>query len=284
MGGGDSGMSGGLQMNELPNYEVFALRYATNANLKRADSLIFHKAEDHETPAPMDFFIWVIRDGARAIVVDTGFSAAAGEKRNRRHLHSPVELIRTIGVDPETLKDVILTHLDYDHSGNIDCFPNAMLHIQDAEMAYVTGRNMRHKHLRAAVMVDDVVAAVRAVHEGRVVFHNGDAEIAPGVTAHHVGGHTAGLQVVRVHTQRGWVVLASDASHYYRNIRHRRPHPVVLNVADMLAGYERCEWLADGPDHIIAGHDPLVLECFPHDERMQDVVKLHQAPIKPIAL
>jgi glyoxylase-like metal-dependent hydrolase (beta-lactamase superfamily II) len=96
-----------------------------------------------------------------------------------------------------------------------------------------------------------------------VRFHNGDGEIAPGVSVHLIGGHTMGLQVVRVATRRGWVVLASDASHFYANMEEVRPFPIVYSVADMVQGYRRLESLAQSPEHIIPGHDPLVLERYP---------------------
>jgi len=60
---------------------------------------------------------------------------------------------------------------------------------------------------------------------GRVRFHDGDAELFPGISLHLIGGHTMGLQVVRVATRRGAVVLASDASHFYANMEQTRPFP-----------------------------------------------------------
>jgi glyoxylase-like metal-dependent hydrolase (beta-lactamase superfamily II) len=104
---------------------------------------------------------------------------------------------------------------------------------------------------------------VRNTYAGRVRFHDGDAGIAPGVSLHFIGGHTMGLQVVRVATRRGHVVLASDASHFYANMEQARPFPIVFNVADMVEGYARLRALADSPAHIIPGHDPLVLERYP---------------------
>ena len=98
---------------------------------------------------------------------------------------------------------------------------------------------------------------------GGSVYHDGSAELAPGITLHHVGGHTRGLQVVRVHTQRGWVVLASDAAHFYANWLERRPFPIVDNVAAYLDAFATIESLASSPQHIIPGHDPLVLARYP---------------------
>ena len=94
-------------------------------------------------------------------------------------------------------------------------------------------------------------------------FHDGVDELAPGLTVHHVGGHTMGLQVARVWTRRGWVVLASDASHFYANMEQGRPFPIVYNVADMLDGHKQLYRLASSPDHVIPGHDPLVLKRYP---------------------
>jgi len=112
--------------------------------------------------------------------------------------------------------------------------------------------------------VDDVVKLVRKVYADRVVFHNGDHALAPGVDLLMIGGHTRGLQAVRVATQRGRVVLASDASHYYENFEQGRPFPIVYNVADMLEGHKRVVAEADSPQHVIPGHDPQVLRRYPN--------------------
>ena len=94
-------------------------------------------------------------------------------------------------------------------------------------------------------------------------FHAGDAQLFPGISLHLIGGHTMGLQVVRVATRRGWLVIASDASHFYANMEEVRPFPIVYSVADMVQGYDRLRALADSRAHIIPGHDPLVLERYP---------------------
>ncbi len=130
-------------------------------------------------------------------------------------------------------------------------------------MAYCTGRCMCHPSMRFPFEVEDVTKMVRRVHEGKVQFHDGDSELAPGITLHHVGGHTMGLQFVRVKTQRGWVVLASDASHLYANMEQGRPFPIVYNVADMLEGHRKCYALASSRAHVIPGHDPQVLKRYP---------------------
>jgi glyoxylase-like metal-dependent hydrolase (beta-lactamase superfamily II) len=166
-------------------------------------------------------------------------------------------------VAAEDVKDVVITHLHYDHVGNWALFPAATFHLQDDEMAYATGRLMAQAFFSQAYEVDEVVAMVREVYKGRVRFHDGDAELAPGFSLHRVAGHTRGLQVVRVRTRAGWMVLASDASHLYANMNERRPFPIVWDVPRMVAGYARLAELADAPELIVPGHDPLVMRRYP---------------------
>ena len=130
-------------------------------------------------------------------------------------------------------------------------------------MEFATGRYMCQPFLRLAYAAEDIRAMVSRLFEGRVQVWNGDAEFAPGVWLHHVGGHTAGLQVVRVHTRVGWLVLASDAFHFYANRDLKSPFPIVFHVGDMLTAFERVTRLADDERLIVPGHDPLVRSRFP---------------------
>jgi glyoxylase-like metal-dependent hydrolase (beta-lactamase superfamily II) len=241
-------------------YEVYAIKYAHH--MRRAGEN-FIGGDAHDGPMPLDYFVRLVRGEGREIVVDTGFSAVMAKKRARDHLRCPTEGLRLLGVEGREVRDVVITHLHYDHVGNFDLFPAATLHLQDLEMRYATGRYMCHECFRGAFEVEDVVGMVRRVYEGRVRFHQGDSELMPGVSLHLVGGHTMGLQVVRVQTRRGAVVLASDASHLYANMEQGRPFPIVWSVGDMVDGYRRLRELAQSPAHVIPGHDPLVMERYP---------------------
>jgi len=242
-------------------WEAYALRYAHHRRMAREN---FLGGDPHdESPMPMDYFLWVVRSGERVYVVDTGFDEATAKARGRDFLRAPGEALKTIGVDPAKVEDVILSHMHYDHAGNLGLFPKARYHIQDREMQFCTGRYMTHAHMRFPFAVDDVVAMVRHLYDGRVVFHSGDAEIAPGLSVHFVGGHSMGLQMVRVRTRRGWVVLAADAAHYYANMERDLAYPFTYNIGEVLEGYRRAHALADSADHIVPGHDPLVLQRYP---------------------
>ncbi|HLT98397.1 MAG TPA: N-acyl homoserine lactonase family protein [Burkholderiaceae bacterium] len=265
---------------ETEIYEVYAIRYANMARLRRDN---FLGGDPHDAPMPMDFFVWLLKSSERTILVDTGFNAQTAAKRQRELLRCPIEALSELGVRAEDVSDVILTHLHYDHAGNLDKLPNARFHIQDAEVEFATGRCMCHGPLRHAYSVDDVLELVRSVYQERVVFHDGDSALAPGVRLLHIGGHTKGLQSVQVETARGTVVLASDASHYYENMELSRPFPIVFNVADMLQGYEKLRAAAASPEHIVPGHDPRVLQLYPALHAGQtDIVQLHLAPLGPV--
>jgi len=147
-------------------------------------------------------------------------------------------------------------------------------------MAYATGRHMRHKQFNHGYEVDEVVGMVRLVYKDRVSFYRGEAELAPGISLHHIGGHTAGLQCVRVHTARGWVVVASDTSHYYEHFEKGRVFTTTFHLGDTLDGYAKLRQLADSEKHIVPGHDPLVMQRYPaaSPELKDIVVRLDAVP------
>ncbi|HEY5666906.1 MAG TPA: N-acyl homoserine lactonase family protein [Gammaproteobacteria bacterium] len=242
-------------------YEVLAIKYA---ELPREARSNFVDGDPHETHAmPLDYFVWVVRNDQRTIVVDTGFGEDVAAQRGRKITNTVAQGFAACEVDPDNVSDVVISHLHYDHCGNDELFGNARYHLQDDEMAYATGRHMCHGAIAHAFEADDVARMVHRVFAGRVEFHDGDDTLAPGVTLHRLGGHTMGLQVVRVETGAGPVVLASDASHFYAHFENSRVFPVVYNVADVLEGYRTLFRLAGPGRRIIPGHDPLVLERYP---------------------
>lgn len=260
-----------------PIYEVFAIRYATRDAVR---SEHFIGGDPHDGPMPMDYFIWLAKSGDHITVIDTGFTAAMAAKRNREFLQCPLQSLQDFGIDASAVNDVILTHLHYDHSGNFDRFPNANFHLQEQEMHYATGRYMRYPHLQHAFELDDVCGIVRMNYAQRVQFYDGDDELCPGIRLHRTGGHSAGLQFVSVHTKRGWVVLASDASHYYEHMETMRPFSIAFHVGEMMASFDRLKKVAPSPDHIIPGHDPKVMQRYPAIAGHEGViVRLDEPPI-----
>jgi glyoxylase-like metal-dependent hydrolase (beta-lactamase superfamily II) len=241
-------------------YEVYAIKYAHHER-KAAENYI--GGDPHDVLQPLDYYVWAIVGKNATFVVDTGFDDAMAKKRGRSVTTPIGDGLKAIGVNPDSVEQVIVSHLHYDHTGNYDLFPHARYHVQDTEMGYATGRCMCHAHLKIPFEVEDVVAMVRKVFAGRVTFHDGEGEIVPGVTVHHIGGHSKGLQSVRVKTRRGPVVLAADAAHLYAHVETGRLFPITYNVAEVVEGYDRLKKLAASPNHVVPGHDPLVLSRYP---------------------
>jgi glyoxylase-like metal-dependent hydrolase (beta-lactamase superfamily II) len=203
-------------VSDETTYEIYAIRYAHH---DRPASDNFIGGDAHDVLQPLDYFVWAIVGPSGPLIVDTGFDEAMAKKRRREMLNPVAEGLKAINIRPDQVESVIVSHLHYDHAGNHDLFSQARYHLQAVEMEYVTGRCMCYPYLRRPFEADNVVAMVRKVFAGRVTFYEGADEVAPGITVHHIGGHSRGLQCVRVMTRRGPVVLASDASHLYAHLR-----------------------------------------------------------------
>ncbi|MEM6887900.1 MAG: N-acyl homoserine lactonase family protein [Pseudomonadota bacterium] len=245
----------------MSGWEITAVKYADRNARTRADSFMF--ADNHDAPHAMDYFMWLLRRGQEVILVDTGYDLDEASARKRPIRLSPHEALAPLGIAPEAVSQVIVTHLHYDHAGGLHLFPNATLHLQKREMAYATGPCMCHDVLRMPFTAEHVCEAVRRLYAGKVIFHEGDAQVAEGVTVHCIGGHSNGLQAVRVQTDSGPIVLASDAAHYYENFLAHKPFPIVVNLQDMLDGFDRLTSLAGDPRRVVPGHDPMVTQLFP---------------------
>lgn len=246
-------------MSDAAPYELYAIRYAT---AMRRHAEVFVGGDPHDGAIAMDYFVWLARNDTHTVVIDTGFDASAAQRRGRQLLREPSAGLALLGVDCAQVAHVIITHLHYDHAGNLPTFPRARFHLQEREMAFATGRYMAQPFFAHAYDIECVLSMVRRVYGAQVQFHDGDAEIVPGISVHHVGGHTLGLQVVRVRTRVGWVVLASDAAHYLANMLTGRPFPIVADVTQMTAGWDRMRKLASCSDYIVPGHDPLVMSRY----------------------
>jgi glyoxylase-like metal-dependent hydrolase (beta-lactamase superfamily II) len=239
-----------------PHYRIYAVRYA---HRKTTTAEVFYR-DPHDAPIGMDYFVWAVVGDRHSLVVDLGFTEAVGTRRGRQFLRCPGRGLAQIGVDTARVEHVIVTHFHYDHVGNHALFPRATFHVQDAEMAFYTGRHAGRPAFRSSIEVDDLCALVRLNYDGRLHFVDGAAEILPGIRVERVGGHTAGMQIVTVETSRGRAVLASDAAHYYRNFEERIPFLTLHDLPGTYHAFDRLRALAGAPELIVPGHDPLVLE------------------------
>ena len=245
-------------------YELYALRFGEFAERRVHDN--FLRRDMHDGPMPLDFSVWIARNAHRVVLIDTGFGERASQQRGRSIFFNPVDALQRVGIANGDIQDIFLTHLHFDHAGNMDRFPNARFHVQDAEVAFATGRCMCETHLKFPFDVEDVVTLIRHNFAGRVQFHEGNANPIPGISLHLVPGHTQGMQAVRVMTPRGAVVLASDAAHFYANYLRRSPFSLTVDALTTLRSYDTLTALAGSVDRLIPGHDPLVRSLYPRME------------------
>ena len=108
-------------------FEIFAIRYG---HLDRTATHNFLGGDPHDVPMPLDYYVWVIRNSDRVWLLDTGFDAATGGGRGRTLVRPVEDGLRAIDIEPASIRDVIVSHMHYDHAGNHDLFPHARYHLQ----------------------------------------------------------------------------------------------------------------------------------------------------------
>jgi len=252
-------------MADAGTWEVLAVRYGT---LRSRKSEIYYRYDAYGEPdadIELAYYVWVLRGaGGATIVVDTGFDPAVGARRGRTCVLAPLEALARVGVEPASVSEVILTHLHYDHTGNVAAFPGATLHVPRRELEFWTGPGAAHRQFAMHAEADEVAVVAAAHAAGRARLIEGTAELFDGVTARCVGGHSPGQLVLVVATGSGDVVLTSDAVHFYEELELDRPFGVIADLEAMYAGFELVRALATEPGAaLVPGHDPAVLARFP---------------------
>jgi glyoxylase-like metal-dependent hydrolase (beta-lactamase superfamily II) len=252
-----------LERGPAPDrFAVYAVQFArrTGVRAQHLSGYDERSAEPHDT----SYYVWLALSSTTTVLVDAGIDPATHVSvTGFQFRESPVAVLRSVGVDPGDVDCLVLTHLHYDHTGCARCFTDARYVIQRAELDYWTGpaaaRNTREAWLCNSAAVDQLC---RPDNAARVDIIDGDQDVTPGISAHLVGGHTAGLQVVHVRTPSDAVVIASDACHFYENLTEDRLSPIIHSTPDGYAAFDRVRELA-GPDGVVLpGHDPAVLTRF----------------------
>ena len=234
-------------------WEVVVIRHGTRETRRSEVFLNYAFYGEEDGPFRLDYFLWVLRRGDEAIVVDTGYSAEGGSARGREILIDPVEALRRLGVDPASGVPLVITHAHYDHIGNLPAFTASEVHIAQSEMEFWTSEiAMRplFSHFGDPQEVDELR---RIEAEGRLRPFSGRARIADGVELIEVGGHTPGQATVAVETIEGRVLIASDAAHFVEELERDMPF---VSMADVPQSYRVLERIRQTDAvHVLTGHD-----------------------------
>jgi len=247
-----------------PQYEVYALRYATLPNFPVAELV---QGANASRKLDIAMLVWLVRGGGHNILVDSGFYREHFFKEwTVADYIKPSETISKLGLKPDDITDIVITHMHWDHADGMDLFPKARIWIQKAEFEYYTGEAWQSKdpETHGGIDPDDVLALVKLNLEGHVSLVDGDAqEILPGIVCYTGGKHTYQSQFVGVSTKAGTVILASDNMYLYENLEKHVPIAATLDAASNLRAQDRMRQLAATPGLIVPGHDPAVMTKFP---------------------
>ena len=136
---------------ETDRWDVTAVRYATRDTSKADCYLGYEMYGEADEPLAMDYYFYVLSNGSRNLLVDTGFALEAGTRRGRTCIVPPLEALARLGFAAESISEVLITHFHYDHIGNVAAFPDAELLVSDRELAFWTGPLADRPHFAAYV-------------------------------------------------------------------------------------------------------------------------------------
>jgi glyoxylase-like metal-dependent hydrolase (beta-lactamase superfamily II) len=251
----------------LPSYRALAVQYATRETTFTDAYYRWATYGEPDGPLQVSYYFWILEPlhtpGSPPIVLDCGFEPELGERLGRQCLCSPAEALARLGIEPAAVELLVISHIHWDHVGNLHLFPNARMPVARSELEFWTADPVAQRPQFAAHADPHGIELLRrAAAEERVDLIEDRADVAPGITAVRVGGHAPGQLVFEVAGEHGPIVLASDAIHYDDELEHERPFGIFTDLADMYRGYATLKRHAASGAAIIPGHDPSVMNRF----------------------
>lgn len=260
-----------LGSTSAPEYSILAIRYATLPDFPLAD-LVIGGPKDGKIDLAM--VVWLIRGGGHTILFDSGYHRDTFLKDfAMKDYIRPDEAVRSIGVQPDAVTDIVISHAHWDHLGGIDLFPKAIVWIQREEYRYYTTDAWQPGGNHDGIDPEDVKQLLQLNTEGRLRLVEGDnVEIFPGIRAYTGSRHTYASQYLRVDGNPPFV-LASDNCYLYLNLSS---HLASATFSDAdhpanIAQQARMISLAGSPDRVVPGHDPLQFQKFPTEGRVATI-------------
>lgn len=242
-------------------YEIYALRYAGPVEGSGA-ILLWNRDWDKSVQRAMYFWCLLGPDGP--VVVDCGVTPERAAQRDMPEYRHPVEVLAGLGIQPQDVRHLVLTHLHWDHCGGAGFFPNAQVHVGRAEWEFWSASPLVGRSIFPLLHEPgDLDALAAAKQEGRLRLHDGDAPLAPGLELIPAPGHSPGLMALKAATKKGEAVLASDCGHTFANFSEDWPSIFIFNLPAWLDSMERLRGLVAAPELLFPGHDIAMSEDYP---------------------
>lgn len=246
-----------------PTYEIYAISYAVIPDFPVA-SLV--AGADRSRKIDIQMMVWLMKgSNGSNILVDTGFYREKFFKQWKvKDFIKPSDALAKVGLKPEDITDVIISHMHWDHADGIDLFPRARVWIQKDEYVYYTSEAWQQGGSHGGVEPEDLLVLLKLNTEGRVRMVNGDdQEAIDGIRFYTGGRHTYASQYVSVNTRGGTAIVASDNCYLYENLDKHAAIAQTLDASSNLKAQDRMKQLASNPRLIVPGHDPAVFTRFP---------------------
>jgi len=253
------GMSSGTQAT----YEVFALKYAGPFDRKLAMTL-FNTGWTEDIA--INYYIWAIRaKNGETTLVDTGTGKVRGPKF--KGFFPPEQLVARLGIRPEQVTRIVVTHMHFDHIGGgaefAELFPDAKFYVQKKEFDFWINSPLAQRAAFKSLQNPDANKAFAELAKGpRVIQVDGDKVIGPDMQLLLAPGHTPGLQAVLIPTAKGQTIVGSDSAHLFRSFKEDVPSSLITNLPIWLETYDKLR--SNAPvENMFPGHDSKMLTDFP---------------------
>lgn len=214
----------------MADYSIWVLEYAA---VEKFPFSVMMYGPQHQGTRKLPYAYVLLKGKGETILIDTGYDHVAFGKQladayGVSNYHGPREVLAECGVRPEDITRVFITHAHFDHMGAIHLFPNAKFYLQKSELdkwVWALALGPEYRFLTGGGDPADIVRAVEAAKEGRMVLIDGDRQdVLPGIDVHLAADtHTYGSMYVTVRndgTRNGedkWV-FAGDLIYTYDNL------------------------------------------------------------------
>ncbi|KZL89240.1 N-acyl homoserine lactonase family protein [Clostridium magnum] len=256
----------------MKDYSITILEYGVQKGFSNA--MVYSGYHGAGETTDVTYTFNVLQNGEDVILVDTGYDGNKAENQaladgvNLTQYQNPVTVLKKIGVNPEDVKHVILTHAHWDHMGGINLFPNAKFYLQKDELtSWITTMTLPREYntLKASISCTDLEQCVGLIRENRLVLLDGDVDnLLPGI---HIrvarNGHSFASNLVVVESKGNKFVIVGDTAYVKGNIMGGRGDGVSMpngygvgSTYNMIHTLQHILKLAEGNiNNVLIGHE-----------------------------